>query len=47
MSELFDNPESFGSNIKWWIGIVAPRSAWAGSGTLINDKSWSKQTTLN
>ena len=38
MSELFDNPESFGSNIKWWIGIVAPRSAWAGSGTLINDK---------
>jgi len=38
MSELFDNPESFGSNVKWWIGIVAPRSAWAGSGTLINDK---------
>ena len=36
--ELFEGSAGFGKNVNWWIGIVAPRSAWATSGLLINDK---------
>jgi len=38
MVDLLEGSESFGKNINWWIGVVAPRSAWAAGGTLINDK---------
>ena len=39
MEDVLTRPGSMGSDgLKWWIGQVAPRSAWAGSGTLTNDK---------
>jgi len=38
MVDLLEGSESFGKNLKFWIGVVAPRSSWAGGGTLINDK---------
>ena len=38
MVDLLEGSESFGKNINWWIGVVAPRSAWANGGLLINDK---------
>ena len=36
--ELFEGSAGFGKKVNWWIGVVAPRSAWATSGLLINDK---------
>jgi len=40
MKEVLSRPGSMGSDgLRWWIGQVAPRSAWAGAGLLINDKS--------
>jgi hypothetical protein len=36
--ELFEGSTSFGKNVNWWIGVVAPRSAWADGGLLTNDK---------
>ena len=36
--ELFEGSAGFGKKVNWWIGVVAPRSAWAGSGLLTNDK---------
>lgn len=36
--DILESKSSFGEDIRWWIGIVAPRSAWDKSGTLINDK---------
>ena len=39
MNEVLSRPGSMGSDgLKWWIGRVAPRSAWVGGGTLVNDK---------
>ena len=38
MVDLLEGSESFGKNLKFWIGVVAPRSSWASGGTLINDK---------
>ena len=39
MEDVLTRPGSMGSDgLKWWIGQVAPRSAWAGSGTMTNDK---------
>jgi hypothetical protein len=39
MEDVLTRPGSMGSDgLKWWIGRVAPRAAWAGSGTLTNDK---------
>ena len=39
MEDILGRPGSMGSDgLKWWIGQVAPRSAWAGSGLLVNDK---------
>ena len=35
--DILEGTSSFGSDIKWWIGVVAPRSAWANSGLLKND----------
>jgi len=37
--EVLGRPGSMGSDgLKWWIGRVAPRSAWADAGLLANDK---------
>ena len=36
--ELFEGSAGFGKKVNWWIGVVAPRSAWADSGLLTNDK---------
>lgn len=39
MNEVLSRPGSMGSDgLKWWIGRVAPRSAWVSGGTLVNDK---------
>ena len=38
MIDLLEGSESFGKKVSWWIGVVAPRSAWASGGSLINDK---------
>ena len=39
MEDVLTRPGSMGSDgLKWCIGRVAPRAAWAGSGTLTNDK---------
>jgi hypothetical protein len=39
MNEVLSRPGSMGSDgLKWWIGRVAPRSAWVNGGTLVNDK---------
>ena len=38
MIDLLEGSESFGKKVSWWIGVVAPRSAWANGGLLINDK---------
>jgi len=37
MIDLLDGSENFNAD-KWWIGVVAPRSAWADSALLDNDK---------
>ena len=43
--EVLGRPGSMGSDgLKWWIGRVAPRSAWAGSALLVNDKDVGKKT---
>ena len=36
--ELFEGSAGFGKKVNWWIGVVAPRSAWADGGLLTNDK---------
>jgi len=36
--DLLERSADFGKKVHWWIGVVAPRSAWAGSGLLTNDK---------
>lgn len=38
MVDLLDGSESFGDEVKWWIGMVAPRSAWADGANYDNDK---------
>ena len=39
MNEVLSRPGSMGSDgLKWWIGRVAPRSAWVSGGTMVNDK---------
>ena len=45
IEEVLGRPGSMGSDgLKWWIGRVAPRSAWAGSALLVNDKDVGKKT---
>ena len=44
LDEVLGRPGSMGSDgLKWWIGRVAPRSAWAGAALLTNDKDVGKE----
>lgn len=43
MYDILEGSSDFGRDIKWWIGIVAPRSAWASGGLLINDNENGKK----
>lgn len=38
MVDLLEGSDGFGRDVRWWIGIVAPRSAWAEAGNYDNDK---------
>ena len=40
MVDLLEGSSNFGSEVKWWIGVVAPRSAWADGGNYDNDKDY-------
>ena len=40
MVDLLEGSVNFGSEVKWWIGVVAPRSAWADGGNYDNDKDY-------